>query len=256
MSKLRFAKAAGMVATVPAIVLLGAMPAQAITGPFTWESESWCPSYHDYTGDCNTTQSPIQFSVSFAPSQVSLSGSPFVVDLAMNASATESGADNTLGYETWAPTSSTSVTVTEELTLPCNSSGQIYNWPAFWMVGTVGSWPTDGEIDIAEAGGTGGGGGVLTWSYHFTNPQNGDAEVITGAPSGNWCGTNTYSVTWSTSAVTISWNGTQVADITASASVPIVSDPMYVINDYGASTTYAGPVQGGETMVVDSFSES
>lgn len=244
---------------VMALALLGLAPALAMTpiaqafpastggtpasAPFSWQNEQWCPSYHSYNG-CDATQSPSQYSVSFAPAQVSES-SRSGVQLTMNRSATSSGAINTWGEETFNPPT----TFTATITLQCNSQGQILNWPAFWTVGTVGSWPADGEIDILE-----GQRGHATWSYHYVDASGSNA-LQTGTPSGNWCGTHTYSASWQDSSITMSWDGRQVGRVSSSQiGVPIVSDPMYAIFDYGASPVYGGPTAGGTSMRVLSFS--
>ncbi len=249
---------AGRTGIALALALLGAAPAVAETpvahafpasasgtpasAPFSWQNQQWCPSYHSYNG-CDTTQNPSQYSVSFSPAQVwqsSRSG----VQLTMNPSATSSGAINTWGKETFNSPTTFSATIT----LQCNVQGQILNWPAFWTVGTVGSWPADGEIDILE-----GQRGHATWSYHYVDAS-GNNALQTGKPSGNWCGTHTYSASWQGSSITISWDGTQVGQITSKEiGVPIVSDPMYAIFDYGASPVYGGPTGAGASMRVLSF---
>lgn len=212
-----------------------------MSAPFSWQLVNWCPSYHSYDG-CDTTQSPSQFTVSFAPSQVSESG-PGIL-LTMNNAATSSGAINTYGEETWTPPT----TFTATITLPCNASGQIVNWPAFWTVGTIGTWPAHGEVDILE-----GLGGKATWTYHYANASGQNAQVG-GAPGGNWCGTHTYSANWQSSSITFIWDGRQVGKVTGSQiGVPIASDSMYAIFDYGASPVYGGPTVGGATMTLRSF---
>lgn len=256
----------GRVSALTAVILLGAAPALSLTpvaqagpskvliaavaasgssvsAPFSWQNEEWCPSYHSYWG-CDSEQSASQYSLAFSPSQVAES-SRSGVQLTMNRSATSSGAINTWGKETFSPPT----TFTATITLPCSSQGQVLNWPAFWTAGTVGSWPDDGEIDILE-----GQRGHATWSYHYVDAA-GKKALQTGTPSKNWCGTHTYSASWQPWSITITWDGTQVGLVTSSEiGVPVVSDPMYVIFDYGASPVYGGPTADGAVMRVLSFS--
>ena len=238
---------AALVALAPAALILPAgATAYAVSAPFSWSGVNWCPSYHAHDG-CATIQHPAQYTNSFDPAQISMSGSPAYVTLAMNSDATVSGAFNTWGQETWVPP----VTFTEQLTVPCDSHGKIYNWPAFWAVGTVGAWPADGEIDIFE-----GLSGNATWTYHYLDASGHAAQKGATVP-GNWCGTHTYSASWTASAITFTWDGQQVGQVTpASIGVPIATDPMYVIDDYGTNPAYGGPVTGSVSMTVYSFSAS
>ncbi len=245
-----------------AIALAGAaIPAAhaSVPAPFTYGGVVWCPTYQEQNG-CNTVQHPNQYSVSFDPAQVSFAGvligdvEVVRVFLAMNSGATLSGAMNTQGNETWTPP----VTVYENVLLPCNASGQIENWPAFWMDGTVGSWPAHGEIDLVE-GLSGGiaGAGAAYWHYHYLNASGQSAQVggkITAFVCNAW---NTYSVHWTATSITFSFNDSQVGLVKQSCSspcksigVPIVTDPMYVINDYGASNTVGGPIVPNAAMGV------
>jgi hypothetical protein len=140
----------------------------------------------------------------------------------MNPEATETGAFNTQEHETWrAP-----ATLSEQINLPCNYAGEIDNWPAFRLV-TTGAWPEGGEIDVVVG------------------------AVVSGFSG---CGTHTYRVNWTTSAITFCYDGRQVGKVTpAEIGVPIAPGPMYVINDYAASPTYGGLTTGNATMQVLNF---
>jgi Glycosyl hydrolases family 16 len=216
----------------------------AVSAPFTWQGDTWCPTYRGGNGCDNVQQNGTNSSVPFYPSQVTNTGSPNQIMLRMNSAATETGAFDTQTYETWrAPT-----TLSEQINLPCNSAGQIDNWPAFWLV-TAGSWPAGGEIDVME-----GLHGSAAWHYHYLNSSGVDSSVG-GAVSGfRGCGTHTYGVNWTTSAITFYYDGIQVGRVTAAEiGVPLASGPMYVVNDYAASSTYGGPTTGNVGMEILNF---
>jgi Glycosyl hydrolases family 16 len=214
-----------------------------VSGPFAWQGNTWCPTYMGGSG-CDNVQRSAQYSVPFYPSQVTNTGRSNQILLKMNSAATETGAFDTQTYETWnAP-----ATVSEQINLPCNSAGQIENWPAFWL-NTTGSWPAGGEIDVME-----GLNGSAAWHYHYLNSSGVDSSVG-GAVSGfRGCGTHTYGVNWTTSAITFYYDGIQVGRVTpAEIGVPLASGPMYVINDYAASSTNGGLTTGGVNMEILNF---
>ena len=233
-------------------IVLSAVPAGATTwAPFSWPNVfyTWCPSFHGYWG-CDSVQTESQFANNFDPAQVSLSRG--VVSLAMNSDGTDSGAFNSFGSGDL----SLPYTISESISLPCNDSGQIYNWPAFWTVGEAGSWPANGEFDIAEAGGTGSGAGVLTWAYHYVDPTTGEAASVGGTPAGNWCGQHTYTLQVTSSQAVYTWDSTVVETLNFTSSIPAPTDNMYVITDYAYSPTYAGPLGANQVMKARTFSYS
>jgi Glycosyl hydrolases family 16 len=223
------------------------MPGHAGTSvgaPFTWEGNTWCPSYRGSNGCDNVQQSGTNSSASFYQSQVSSTGISNHILLKMNPDATESGAFNTQKYETW----SAPATFSEQINLPCNYAGEIDNWPAFWLV-TTGAWPEGGEIDVVE-----GLNGAAAWHYHYLNSAGMKSSVGAVVSGFSGCGTHTYRVNWTTSAITFFYDGRQVGKVTPSEiGVPIAPGPMYVINDYAASPTYGGPTTGNATMQVLNF---
>jgi beta-glucanase (GH16 family) len=216
----------------------------AVNAPFSWHGESWCPTYRGGNGCYHVQQSGTNSSVPFYPSQVTSTGTSNQILLKMNSAATQTGAFNTQAHETW----SAPATLAEQLNLACNSSGQIENWPAFWLV-TTGAWPAGGEIDVLE-----GLHGKAAWHYHYLNSA-GVKSAVGGPVSGfSGCGTHTYMVSWTTSAITFYYDGRRVGQVTAAQlGVPLASGPMYVVNDYAASATYGGPTTGGVSMRVLSF---
>jgi len=223
------------------------VPARAdtvISAPLTWQGVAWCPTFRGAYGCDNVQQSGTGSSVPFYPSQVTNSGWSNDILLKMNSAATETAAINTETLETWnAP-----ATFSEQINLPCNAAGQIENWPAFWL-DTTGAWPAGGEIDVVE-----GLHGSAAWHYHYLSSA-GVSSTVGGAVSGfSGCGTHTYSVIWTASALTFYYDGRQVGRVTpAGIGVPIASGPMYVANDYAASPTEGGPTTGNATMTVLNF---
>ncbi len=220
----------------------------AVSAPYTWEGTTWCPTFYASQG-CNATEeSGTGSSAAFVPSQVTYGGtSDADIYLRMNSAATKTGAFDTETDETW----NAGVELSEQIYMPCNSSGQIDNWPAFWL-DTTGSWPAGGEIDVVE-----GLHGDAAWHYHYLNSSGVDASVGGPVSGFSGCGTNTYAVTWTTSAITYYYNGTQVGQVTpAEIGVPLASGPMFVVNDYATSSTEGGPTTGNVKMEILSFTAS
>ena len=229
-----------LLAGLTAAFLIGAPAALALSAPFAWQGANWCPTYHGSNG-CNNTQSPSQYTVSFAPSQVGMNAGH--VQLYMNTTTKLSGAFNTQTQETY-PIGST---FTAQVAVPCDSGNKIYNWPAFWTDGTTGTWPANGEIDVFE-----GQRGNPTFGVHYQNAQGPQTYDVT--VTGNYCGEHTYSATWNATAVTFTWDGKQVGQITAATmGVPMFSDNQNVIFDYGAGSD-GGTTMNGKTMTVFSYS--
>jgi hypothetical protein len=240
-------KVALSAAAAVGVMVGSALPASADTvvgAPFTWSGKTWCPTFRAGNGCDNVQQSGSQSDVPFYPSQVSESDDQSTISLNMNSDATESGAFNTQTYETF----SAPATISEQLTLPCDANGNIENWPAFWLV-TTGTWPQGGEIDIAE-----GLHGQVAWHYHYLNAAGVNSQWGAYPTGFSGCGTHTYEVIWNSSALTFIYDGVQVGQVTsAQIGVPIATGPMYLINDYAASSLYGGPTTGGVSMQVSNL---
>jgi Glycosyl hydrolases family 16 len=220
--------------------VITATPAAAATGPLNWNGATWCPTYPYPTWNgCNAIQRPSSYTVSLDPAQVTLAGNTWT--LAMNQAATSSGSVTTQNQTTFPVGSSWA----EQITVPCDSSGKIENWPAFWTVSANGvRQPADGEIDIFE-----GLSGRATWSVHYRNAA-GQMARIYGTPAGNWCGTHVYAATWTAAMITIMWDGVLVGEVTpVQMGVPMFTDNQVLVNDYAAGS-YGGPVVGGVSMIV------
>jgi hypothetical protein len=232
-------------ALTAAITLLSpAKAATSVRAPFTWQGITWCPTFREILGCDKTQKNGTGSSAAFYPSQVVQAGSPDFISLKMDKSAARTGAFNTQNSETWnAP-----AILSEQINLPCNAFGKIENWPAFWLV-TTGSWPAGGEIDVME-----GLNGSVAWHYHYLG-RSGAISAVGGTLRGfSGCGTHTYAVNWTASSITFYYDGRQAGRVTRSEiGVAIASGPMYVVNDYAASSFYGGPTAGNVSMEVLRF---
>jgi len=189
-----------------------------------------------------------------------MNGSHQIV-LTMNGAATASGAFNTQTKERF----SLPFTITEKLYIPCDASGNVENWPAFWL-----DEPGDNqEIDVFEGqGGVTDGDGTWTFHYHA------GASKVTGDHNANYvCGDNQFRVSL------VSYHGrpelsywqmqksvwvreATIMDICAlgapkctSVHVHLHTTGWSVINDYMAcNEPWCGPVRGGVSMKVETFS--
>lgn len=94
--------------------------------------------------------------------------------------------------------------------LPCG----LGTWPAIWMLGSGGTWPDDGEIDIMEQRGTSAAakrevlGTLHTRAYNWSG---GTLGVARGAatPLPDACTNfNNYQMTWDANRIAIGVNGT------------------------------------------------
>jgi Glycosyl hydrolases family 16 len=212
--------------------------------PFIWHGAKWCPTLRGGDG-CDNIQRGDNSTAAFSPSQVV--GDSGDILLEMNSTASETGAFNTQNYETWSAPS----TLSEEINLPCNSSALIKNWPAFWLV-TTGSWPAGGEIDIME-----GLHGSAVWHYHYVNSSGKPSQVGGPASGFKGCGVHTYAVNWTTAAITFYYDGKDAGSVTpAEIGVPIASGPMYLINNYAASSVYGGPTADNAKMEILKFTST
>lgn len=121
------------------------------------------------------------------------------------------------------------------------SGGQIYNWPAWWLVGA--NWPDNGEIDTFE-----GFHGSAGW--HFMYPSGGNPVWQGGQQSGqDFTGWHTYAVDWQSGSIKYYYDGKNVGTITQG----VTSSPMdlRLDNTTAPQNNVGGPISVPQTMKVD-----
>jgi beta-glucanase (GH16 family) len=98
--------------------------------------------------------------------------------------------------------------------LPCS----LGTWPAIWTLGTGGTWPDDGEIDLMEQRGTSAAakkevlGTVHTRAYNYFNGTLGVAPGSSTALPDACAAFHNYQLTWSADRITISVDGRSYFD--------------------------------------------
>jgi hypothetical protein len=262
----------GSVLAGVAALSLCASPVFALSAPFTWQSNSWCPNLrgtYGYPATCGATQAGFASAdATFNPTQVTTDANGYV-DLTMNSTGTTSGSFNTGGQETYSASASGN-SISEEIGgsgsgggIPCSGSPtKIDNWPAYWMV-TTGTWPAGGEIDVFE-----GLHGNATWNYHYSNASGVSSQVGGTYGTNNCTAPVTYKAVWYSGTnprIDFYANGTHYGTVTKNCSglptpctainVPVATGPMYLINDYeNDNGTESGPLVNSVSMDVESFS--
>jgi beta-glucanase (GH16 family) len=94
--------------------------------------------------------------------------------------------------------------------LPCAQG----TWPAFWMLGTGGTWPDDGEIDILEQKGTSTAdkgrvlGTIHTRAYNYVNGSLGVGQGSSTAVADACTAFHNYQLTWSVDRILIGVDNT------------------------------------------------
>jgi beta-glucanase (GH16 family) len=134
--------------------------------------------------------------------------------------------------------------------LPCSAG----TWPAIWMLGSGGTWPDDGEIDIMEQTGANKGqvlGTIHTRAYNYFNgslgPGQGSSRLLSGACSDF----HTYQLLWSDRQIQIGVDGTYYFTFTNNSGGDRTrwpfDRPQYLILNLAMGGDLGGPVPAGFT---------
>ena len=184
------------------------------------DTTNWSTSWFNGGSMNNTSTSPANVAVSGGILTLTLSSTSVGALVSTNPNGGAStGFQLTYGY-------------TEARILFGGSGSTCNDWPAFWTDGQ--SWPTNGEIDIAE------GLGTLTSNYHSNAPTNNSNTI-----PGSWCGTwHTYGVDREPGINTIYWDGQVIRSYASNDA----GAPQYLILNIGSGE---GPSAAGDTMQVD-----
>ena len=125
-------------------------------------------------------------------------------------------------------------------------------WPAFWMLGTNGGWPSCGELDIME-----GKGRLPQWtsgSYHYTNYDVFNQYTL---PTGNVHDAfHTYAAEWSTDSIRWIIDNVTFGTLTKAQQSNLPWDkPFYFIFNLAVGGNFDGNSNGTtvypESLIVD-----
>ena len=179
-------------------------------------------------------------SVSLSAANVSVSGG--YCRLVLSSTSTGAAIDSNPSINSTGTPSGTGPTfnvgdcVEASINFPGESSGEFYNFPAFWTSGA--NWPANGEIDIIECY-----TGYPVSSYHGNGVNTG-----IGAPSGTWANAfHTYTCVRGTSSFQVYWDGALKWNQATSDD----GGPMQIIANVGTIGGYPSATGAASTVLID-----
>lgn len=121
-------------------------------------------------------------------------------------------------------------------------------WPAFWTLGTTGSWPRGGEIDIMEYYPNFAGSTNFTAAYHWSpaaNTPNGWTRYMTNVTP--YDGFHNYALEWSSTEMKFYFDNTLFATLNSSDVVPIsgtdpFNNPQYLLLNLAMGGDWNNPI--------------
>jgi hypothetical protein len=143
-----------------------------------------------------------------------------------------SGMVNTESLQTFVPTSGKPVVFEAMIDIEASSGTTIGNWPAFWSNGV--SWPTNGEIDIAE-----GLGGDIEPHFHYPA-----GDVSVNGPAEDNTGIAAWAVKWTyQDKLEFAKDGAVYGTITPRGSgyQTALSSPHYLLCNLAVASAIGGP---------------
>ncbi len=183
-----------------------------------------------------------------------------------------SGAIESSGKHNFTPGTDNEILFEAAIMLQCDSSGNVTNWPAWWLDGDTGvtyngqttpGWPAHGEIDIMEGLSTNSNAadGHVESTYHYgtsASPQHANfgwsPDLSIDLCDGQF---HKFSAKWNSDSVTSYIDGQLLGSYTSATNVYEWPEFMILGQQMSqeATTTpparYGGPVKSPSTMVVD-----